>query len=82
MVRIRLTRRGRKKLPFYRIVVADSRAPRDGRNIEQIGYYDPMKDPVVIKVDLERVDHWIGQGASPSETVAALIKKARVAAEA
>jgi small subunit ribosomal protein S16 len=82
MVRLRLTRRGRKSRPFYRIVVADSRSPRDGRNIEQIGYYDPMQKPALIKVDLERVDHWIGVGASPSETVAALIKKARAAAGA
>ncbi len=79
MVRLRLTRMGRKKKPFYRIVAADSRSPRDGRCIEQLGYYDPMKKPVDIKVDLERVDHWIGVGAQPSETVASLIKKARAA---
>ena len=78
MVRLRLTRMGRKKHPFYRIVAADSRAPRDGRNIEVLGFYDPMTNPVNIKVDLDRVDYWLGQGASPSETVSQLIEKARV----
>ena len=82
MVRIRLTRRGAKKKPFYRVVAADSRSPRDGRFIEQLGYYDPMKDPHVVKLDLERVDYWIGQGAQPSETVARLIEKARTEAPA
>lgn len=77
MVRLRLTRMGRKKRPFYRIVAADSRSPRDGRCIEQIGHYDPMKDPAEIKVDLERVDYWLGVGASPSDTVASIIKRAR-----
>ncbi len=80
-VRLRLARMGRKKNPFYRIVAADQRAPRDGRFIERLGYYDPMKEPNDIKVDLERVDYWLGQGASPSETVASLIKKARASAE-
>ena len=80
MVRLRLTRLGAKKRPFYRIVAADSRAPRDGRFIEQLGYYDPMKDPFDLKVDLERVDHWLGVGAQPSETVATLIERARTAA--
>ncbi len=77
MVRIRLTRLGAKKKPFYRVIVADSRAPRDGSNIEQIGYFDPMTSPPVIKIDLSRVDHWIGVGAQPSDTVRDLIKKAR-----
>ncbi len=77
MVRLRLTRRGAKKKPFYRIVAADSRSPRDGRFIEQLGYYDPMRDPLVLKVDLERVDHWLSVGAQPSETVASLITRAR-----
>lgn len=77
MVRIRLTRLGAKKKPFYRVVVADSRAPRDGSNIEQIGYFDPMSTPPVVKLDLARVDHWIGVGAQPSDTVRDLIKKAR-----
>ncbi len=82
MVRLRLTRLGAKKKPFYRIVAADSRSPRDGRFIEQLGYYDPMKDPFDLKVDLERVDHWIDVGAQPSETVAKLIERARNAAPA
>ncbi len=77
MVRLRLTRRGAKKKPFYRIIATDSRAPRDGRFIEQLGYYDPMRDPLILKVDLERVDHWLSVGAQPSETVASLIKRAR-----
>ena len=77
MVRIRLTRLGAKKKPFYRVIVADSRAPRDGSNIEQIGYFDPMTSPPVIKIDLSRVDHWSGVGAQPSDTVRDLIKKAR-----
>lgn len=82
MVRIRLTRLGAKKRPFYRVVVADSRSPRDGRFIEQVGYYDPMKDPFDLKLDLDRIDHWVGQGASPSDTVARLITKARERAAA
>lgn len=79
MVRIRLTRRGAKKKPFYRVIAADSRAPRDGRFIEQLGYYDPMKSPHVVKLDLDRVDYWLGKGAQPSETVARLIEKYRSA---
>ena len=70
MVRIRLARHGRKKRPFYRIVAADSRAPRDGRYIERLGHFDPMQDPNELVVDLERVDYWIGVGADPSETAA------------
>ncbi|MBO84890.1 MAG: 30S ribosomal protein S16 [Deltaproteobacteria bacterium] len=77
MVRLRLTRMGRKKQPFYRIVAADSRAPRDGRFIESIGHYNPMLNPPEIKIDLERVDYWLGVGASPSDTVTGLIKRAR-----
>jgi len=77
MVRIRLTRRGAKKKPFYRLVAADQRAPRDGRFIEQLGYYDPMKEPMVLKFDLERVDYWLGQGAQPSETAKRLIERFR-----
>jgi small subunit ribosomal protein S16 len=80
MVRLRLTRRGAKKKPFYRIIASDSKSPRDGRFIEQLGYYDPMRDPLVLKVDLERVDHWLSVGAQPSETVANLITRARSAA--
>jgi len=80
-VRIRLARHGRKKRPFYRIVAADSRCPRDGRYIERLGHFDPMKDPNELVVDLERVDYWVGVGASPSETAAKLIEKARAGAE-
>lgn len=75
MVRIRLTRMGAKKKPFYRVIAADSRAPRDGSFLEQLGYYDPMKDPYVIELQMERVNYWIGQGAKPTETVERLIKK-------
>ena len=81
MVRLRLTRMGAKKRPFYRIVAADARSPRDGRCIEQLGYYDPMKDPIDLKIDLERVDYWLGTGAQPSDTVRNLIGRARAAAE-
>ncbi|MED5374504.1 MAG: 30S ribosomal protein S16 [Myxococcota bacterium] len=80
MVRIRLTRMGAKKRPFYRVVAADSRSPRDGRFIEQLGYYDPMKQPFDLKLDLERVDYWLSNGAQPSDTVGNLIKRARDAA--
>lgn len=75
MVKIRLRRMGAKKAPFYRIVVADSRFPRDGRFIEEIGYYNPMKDPADFSVDAEKVKTWIGNGAQPTETVKALLKK-------
>lgn len=80
-VRLRLARMGRKNHPFYRIVAADQRAPRNGRFIERLGFYDPMQEPVDIKVDLERVDYWLGEGAQPSDTVADLIKKARASVE-
>lgn len=82
MVRIRMTRKGGHKRPFYRIIVCDSREPRDGSNIEQIGYYDPMKNPPVLQIDLARVEHWIGVGAKPSDTVGHLIAKAKVTASA
>ena len=75
--RIRLRRMGRKKLPHYRIVVADSRSPRDGAFVETLGYYKPLAQPARLVLDLERVDHWIGEGASPSGTVKSLISKAR-----
>ncbi|MDL2289165.1 30S ribosomal protein S16 [Clostridia bacterium OttesenSCG-928-F22] len=75
-VRIRLRRMGAKKKPFYRIVVADSRAPRDGKCIEEIGYYNPLSDPAEIKVDVEKAKYWIGCGAQPSDTTRALLKKA------
>jgi small subunit ribosomal protein S16 len=76
MVKIRLRRMGAKKTPFYRIVVADSRSPRDGRFIEELGTYDPLAEPAQIKVDLERAKYWISNGAQPTDTVKALLKKA------
>ena len=75
MVKIRLRRMGAKKAPFYRIVVADSRCPRDGRFIEEIGTYDPMAEGENIKVDLERAKSWISNGAQPTETVRGLLTK-------
>ncbi len=74
-VKIRLRRMGAKKTPFYRIVVADSRFPRDGRFIEELGYYAPLKDPVDFKVDGEKVRKWIKNGAQPTDTVKSLLKK-------
>lgn len=76
--KIRLKRMGAKKSPFYRIVVADSRSPRDGRFIEELGYYNPTKDPIVLKVDEEKALKWLKNGAQPSETVRALLNKAGV----
>ena len=76
MVKIRLQRVGAKKAPFYKIVVADSRYPRDGRLIEEIGNYDPMKSPAVINLDKEKVDEWIKKGAQPTDSVKSLIKRA------
>ncbi len=76
--RIRLRRMGAKKAPFYRVVVADSRYPRDGRFIEEIGYYDPTKNPAVININEERAKYWVGTGAQPSDTVKALLVKAGV----
>jgi len=73
--RIRLKRIGAKKKPFYRIVVADSRSPRDGRFIEEIGYYDPCKNPAEVKIDDEKAIKWMQTGAQPSETVRALLNK-------
>ncbi|NLC06561.1 MAG: 30S ribosomal protein S16, partial [Syntrophomonadaceae bacterium] len=70
--KIRLKRMGAKKSPFYRIVVADSRSPRDGRFIEEIGYYNPTKDPIMLKVDEEKAIKWLNNGAQPSETAKAL----------
>ena len=75
MVEIRLRRMGAKKAPYYRIVVADSRSPRDGRFIEEIGIYDPMADGEKIKVDMERAKYWIASGAQPTDTVRGLLKK-------
>lgn len=73
-VKIRLKRMGKKKQPFYRIVVADSRAPRDGRSIEKIGHYNPIPDPAVLVIDEERLFHWMDQGAKPSDTVFSLLR--------
>ncbi|MBR5315101.1 MAG: 30S ribosomal protein S16 [Clostridia bacterium] len=78
MVKIRLKRVGAKKQPFYRVIVADSRSPRNGRFIEEIGYYNPLTDPAEIKIDAEKATKWIGNGAQPTETVKALLKKAGI----
>ncbi len=77
-VKIRLKRMGAKKAPFYRVIVADSRSPRDGRFIDEIGYYDPTKEPSVIKIDAEKANKWIANGAQPTETVDKLLKIAGV----
>lgn len=77
-VKIRLRRMGAKGAPFYRIVVADSRFPRDGRFIEEIGYYNPMEDPADLRVDTEKAQKWIANGAQPTDTVKVLLKKAGV----
>ena len=74
-VKIRLRRMGAKKAPFYRVVVADSRFPRDGRFIEEIGYYDPTKEPAVVQIDAEKPKKWIATGAQPTDTVRVLLKK-------
>lgn len=74
MVKIRLRRMGAKKAPFYRVVVADSRYPRDGRFIEEIGYYDPTKEPSVVSIDTEKADKWLANGAQPTDTVKKLLK--------
>ena len=74
-VKIRLRRMGAKKAPFYRVVVADSRFPRDGRFIEEIGYYDPTKAPSVVNIDAEKAKKWIANGAQPTDTVRELLKK-------
>ena len=76
-VKIRLARHGAKKNPYYRIVVADARAPRDGRIIEEVGRYNPCTEPSFVKVDFEKVDGWINNGAQPTETVNRLLKIAR-----
>lgn len=77
-VKIRLRRMGAKKAPFYRIVVADSRYPRDGRFIEEIGYYNPMTEPSEVKIDAEKAKKWISNGAQPTDTVKDLLKKQNV----
>lgn len=76
-VKIRLARHGAKKNPYYRIVVADARAPRDGRIIEEVGRYNPCVEPMFIKMDLEKIDGWIKNGAQPTEIVGRLLKQAR-----
>lgn len=78
MVKIRLRRLGAKKNPFYRVVVADSRFARDGRFIEEIGYYDPTAEPSVVKIDAEKAKQWLANGAQPTDTVRALLKKAEI----
>jgi len=77
-VKIRLRRMGAKKAPFYRFVVADSRSPRDGKFIEELGYYNPNTEPSEIKVDAEKVKKWMANGAQPSDTVKVLLKKAGI----
>ena len=78
MVKIRLRRMGAKKAPFYRVVVADSRFARDGRFIEEIGYYDPTKEPSVVKIDAEKAKQWLDNGDQPTDTVREILKKAAV----
>ncbi len=75
MVKIRLRRMGAKKAPFYRIVVADERYPRDGRFVEEIGYYDPTKEPSNVKIDADKAKEWIAKGAQPTDTVKNILKK-------
>ncbi len=77
-VKIRLTRLGKKKAPFYRVVVADSRSPRDGRFVEEIGYYNPLTDPATIKIDADKAQTWIKNGAQPTDTVRSLLKKSGI----
>ncbi|SHJ05129.1 30S ribosomal protein S16 [Lutispora thermophila] len=77
-VKIRLRRMGAKKAPFYRVVVADSRSPRDGKFIEEIGYYNPITEPSEIKIDAEKAKKWLATGAQPSDTVKSLLKKAGI----
>ena len=78
MVKIRLKRMGMKKMPFYRLVVTDSRNPRDGRFIEEVGYYNPLTDPATIKINEERAKKWIADGAQPTETVRSIFKKSGI----
>ena len=78
MVKIRLKRMGANKKPFYRVVVADSRSPRDGRFIEELGYFDPLKDPEEVKIDAEKAQKWLDNGAQPTDRVKALFKQAGI----
>ncbi len=75
-VKIRLRRMGSKKRPFYRVVVADSRSPRDGRFIEELGYYNPISEPAEVKIDVQKAQEWLSKGAQPSDTVKSLLKNA------
>ena len=77
-VKMRLRRLGAKKAPFYRVIVADSRSPRDGRFIEEIGYYNPLTEPAEIKIDAEKAKKWLSNGAQPTETVKSLLKKSGI----
>jgi len=78
MVRMRLKRMGMKKKPFYRVIVADITSPRDGRNIAEIGYYDPMTEPATIKIDADAAKKWLANGAQPTDTVRTLLKKSGI----
>ena len=77
-VKIRLRRMGAKKAPFYRVIVADSRDPRDGKFVEEIGYYNPLTNPAEIKIDAEKAEKWLNSGAQPTETVKSLLKKSGI----
>lgn len=77
-VKIRLKRMGAKKAPFYRVIVADSRSPRDGRFIEELGYYNPLTTPVDIKIDADKAKKWLSNGAQPTETAKSLLKKSGI----
>ena len=77
-VKMRLRRMGAKKAPFYRVIVADSRSPRDGRFIDEIGYYNPLTEPAEIKIDADKAKKWLGNGAQPTETVKSLLKKSGI----
>jgi small subunit ribosomal protein S16 len=77
-VKIRLRRMGAKKAPFYRVIVADERSPRDGKFIDEIGYYNPLKNPAEIKIDEEKAQKWINDGAQPTETVKSILKKSGI----
>ena len=77
-VKIRLRRMGAKKAPFYRVIVADERSPRDGKFIDEIGYYNPLRDPAEIKIDAEKAEKWLNNGAQPTEVVAKLFKVAGI----
>ena len=78
MVKMRLRRMGAKKAPFYRVVVADSRYPRDGRFIEEVGYYNPQTEPAEVKIDADKAKDWLAKGAQPTETVKSLLKKSGI----